>query len=82
MPQPNTNGTPTAPSADSAPFLNIPPDNDIETQNAFLLTTGASGLPHGVLHTRVPGAGTLPGSLRPQGPNLSDDDYTPWRRSL
>jgi phospholipase C len=41
------------------------------------LTTGATGLPMGVLDTRVPGAGTLPpGPFVLQGPNISDDDYT------
>ena len=77
MPQPNTNGAPTAPSATSAPFISIPPDNDIEPENASLLTTGATGLPKGVLDTRVPGAGSLPpGPFVLQGPLLSDDDYT------
>src|SRR3984957_15097258 len=77
MPQPNTNGTPTAPSAGSAPFTSIPPEPDIEPGSAFLLTTGASGLPHSVLDTRIPGAGTLPpGPFVLQGPNISDDDYT------
>jgi phospholipase C len=77
MPQPNTNGAPTAPSATSAPFTFIPPDSDIEPQNAFLLTTGATGLPRGVLDTRVPGAGSLPpGPFVLQGPLLGDDDYT------
>lgn len=77
MPQPNTNGAPTAPSMTSPPFTFIPPDNDIDPENAFLLTTGATGLPRGVLDTRVPGAGTLPpGPFVLQGPMLSDDDYT------
>jgi phospholipase C len=77
MPQPNTNGAPTAPSATSAPFTFIPADNDIEPENAVLLTTGATGLPKGVLDTRVPGAGSLPpGPFVLQGPRLSDDDYT------
>ena len=77
MPQPNTNGVPTAASATSAPFISIPAESDIEPENASLLTTGASGLPKGVLDTRVPGAGSLPpGPFVLQGPLLSDDDYT------
>ncbi len=77
MPQPNTNGAPTAASASSAPFVSIPPESDIEPQNAFELTTGATGLAHNVLDTRVPGAGTLPpGPFVLQGPILGDDDYT------
>src|SRR5262249_55984698 len=39
MPQPNTNGAPTAQSTTSPPFITAPPDPDIEQQNAFLLTT-------------------------------------------
>ncbi len=80
MPQPNTNGAPTAAAltfSGTGPFVNIPPENDIEPQNASLLTTGATGLPNNVLDTRVPGAGVLPpGPFLLQGPNLSDDDYT------
>jgi phospholipase C len=77
MPQPNTNGAPTAASATSAPFISAPPDPDIEPANASLLTTGATGLAKGVLDTRVPGAGSLPpGPFVLQGPLLSDDDYT------
>jgi phospholipase C len=77
MPQPNTNGAPTAPSASTAPFTSIPAESDIEPQNAFELTTGATGLAHNVLDTRVPGAGTLPpGPFALQGPILGDDDYT------
>ncbi len=77
MPQPNTNGAPTAASATSAPFISIPADPDIEPANASLLTTGATGLAKGVLDTRVPGAGSLPpGPFVLQGPLLSDDDYT------
>jgi phospholipase C len=77
MPQPNTNGAPTAPSATSAPFTFFPPEADIEPQNASLLLTGATGLPKGVLDTRVPGAGSLPpGPFVLQGPAISDDDYT------
>jgi len=83
MPQPNTNGAPTAQSATSPPFLPAAitqppfPDPDIEPQDAFKMTTGATGLPRGVLDTRVPGAGTLPpGPFVLQGPVLTDDDYT------
>jgi phospholipase C len=80
MPQPNTNGVPAAAAttlSGTGPFTFIPPEADIEPANAFLLTTGASGLPAGVLDTRVPGAGALPpGPFVLQGPNISDDDYT------
>ncbi|HXT29220.1 MAG TPA: hypothetical protein VN716_08080, partial [Vicinamibacterales bacterium] len=79
MPQPNTNGAPTAQSATSPPFLPAAitqppfPDPDIEPQDAFKMTTGATGLPRGVLDTRVPGAGTLPpGPFVLQGPVLTD----------
>src|SRR5579863_787077 len=79
MPQPNTNGAPQAPLATlsgTGPFTFIPPEADIEPANASLLLTGATGLPQGVLDTRVPGAGTLAGPFPLQGPILSDDDYT------
>jgi phospholipase C len=80
MPQPNTNGAPTAALttlSGTGPFTFIPPEADIEPANASLLTTGATGLPTGVLDTRIPGAGTLPpGPFVLQGPNISDDDYT------
>ena len=80
MPQPNTNGAPSAQSDTGAPFKTIAEadvETDIEPVNVELLTTGATGLPTGVLDTRVPGAGTLPpGPFQLQGPNLTDDDYT------
>ena len=80
MPQPNTNGAPTAALttfSGTGPFTTIPPEADIEAPNAFELTTGATGLPTGVLDTRIPGAGHLPpGPFVLQGPNISDDDYT------
>ncbi|HUK35762.1 MAG TPA: alkaline phosphatase family protein, partial [Vicinamibacterales bacterium] len=80
MPQPNTNGAPTAALATfsgTGPFVSIPAEPDIEAFNAFELTTGATGLPTGVLDTRIPGAGHLPpGPFVLQGPNISDDDYT------
>jgi phospholipase C len=77
MPQPNTNGAPQAPRATGAPFTFIPPEPDLPPAKASLLMTGATGLPTGVLDTRIPGAGTLPpGPFVLQGPNISDDDYT------
>ncbi|WP_020177340.1 alkaline phosphatase family protein [Methyloferula stellata] len=80
MPQPNTNGTPTAQSTTGAPFTSTTiasVEKDIEPGDLALLTTGASGLPHGALDTRVPGAGKLPpGPFVLLGSNLNDDDYT------
>jgi len=61
MPQPNTNGAPTAQSATSPPFQTISQANvepDINPEDVFMLTTGATGLPTKSLDTRVPGAGT------------------------
>src|ERR1700729_2176765 len=63
MPQPNTNGAPTAQSDTGAPFNTIAEANtetDINATDVGLLTTGATGLPAGVLDTRIPGAGNLP----------------------
>ena len=79
MPQPNTNGAPTAQSASGAPFTSIAiasAEADIARGSLDLLTTGATGLPDGVTDTRVPGAGTLAGSFPMMGPLLTDDDYT------
>jgi phospholipase C len=82
MPQPNTNGAPSAPSTTGAPFTSVAVaqatgETDLNSNDFELLTTGATGLPAGVLDTRVPGAGTLPpGPFPLQGPNITDDDYT------
>jgi len=79
MPQPNTNGAPSAQSATGAPFQTVAEasvEKDINPADLDILTTGATGLPAGSLDTRVPGAGTLAGPFAMQGPALSDDDYT------
>ena len=82
MPQPNTNGAPSAPSRTGAPFTSVAVvqatgETDLSSNDFELLTTGATGLPAGVLDTRIPGAGTLPpGPFPLQGPNITDDDYT------
>jgi phospholipase C len=80
MPQPNTNGTPTAQSDTGAPFKTIAEasiEKDMDPSDLDILTTGASGLATGALDTRVPGAGTLAAGPFPlQGPQLNDDDYT------
>jgi phospholipase C len=79
MPQPDTNGAPTAQSNAGAPFTSTAiasAEADISQANLVLLTTGATGLPDNSLDKRVPGAGTLAGSFPMQGPLLTDDDYT------
>jgi phospholipase C len=87
MPQPNTNGAPSAPSTNpitdpTAPFATVAivqslGEADINPGDVELLTTGATGLSAGVLDTRIPGAGSLPpGPFPLQGPNITDDDYT------
>jgi phospholipase C len=87
MPQPNTNGAPSAASTNpitdpTAPFATVAivqslGEQDINPGDVELLTTGATGLAAGVLDTRIPGAGTLPpGPFPLQGPNITDDDYT------
>jgi phospholipase C len=82
MPQPNTNGAPSAPSTTGAPFTTVAVaqstgETDINAGDFDLLTTGATGLPAGVTDTRIPGAGTtIAGPFPLQGPNISDDDYT------
>lgn len=79
MPQPNTNGAPSAQSATGAPFQTVAQasvEKDMDPESLDILTTGATVLPTGALDTRVPGAGTLAGPFPLQGPILSDDDYT------
>jgi phospholipase C len=85
MPQPNTNGAPTAQNSDfpDGPFTSFAElaayggETDIEPADQELTTTGATGLADKTLDTRVPGAGGLPAGPFPLlGPNLSDDDYT------
>jgi phospholipase C len=85
MPQPNTNGAPSAqnsqfpdaPVTSFSEFAAIGGETDIEPANQSLTTTGATGLPNNVLDSRVPGAGGLPaGPFVLQGPNIDDDDYT------
>jgi phospholipase C len=85
MPQPNTNGAPTAqnsqfpdaPVTSFAEFAAIGGETDIQPANQELTTTGYTGLANDVLDSRVPGAGGLPaGPFVLLGPNLSDDDYT------
>ena len=51
MPQPNTNGAPTAQSATGAPFKTVAEasvEKDIDPSDLDILTTGATGLPTGV----------------------------------
>ena len=79
MPQPNTNGTPTAQSTTGAPFVStaiVAAEKDIAPGSLGLLTTGASGLANNITDTRIPGAGSLNGSFQMQGPMLTEDDYT------
>jgi len=79
MPQPNTNGTPTAQSDTGAPFKTIAEagvEKDMDPSDLDILTTGASNLPTGVNDTRVPGVPGLSGPFPLQGPQISDDDYT------
>jgi phospholipase C len=79
MPQPNTNGAPSAQSDNGPPFKTIAEasvEKDMDPASLDILTTGATGLPTGTLDSRVPGAGTLAGPFPMQGPQLTDDDYT------
>jgi phospholipase C len=79
MPQPNTNGAPSAQSATGAPFQTTAQasvEKDIDPSDIDILTTGATGLAQGVNDTRVPGVPNLAGPFPLQSPILSDDDYT------
>jgi phospholipase C len=79
MPQPNTNGAPSAQSDTGGPFKTIAEasvEKDMDPADLDILTTGATGLPNGVLDTRIPGAGSLNGPFPLQGVAINDDDYT------
>jgi phospholipase C len=79
MPQPNTNGAPSAQSDTGAPFKTIAEasvEKDMNPADLDILTTGATGLATGVLDTRVPNAGKLVGPFPLQGTSINDDDYT------
>jgi phospholipase C len=79
MPQPNTEGTPAAPSDTAPPFKTIAEasvEKDMNPADLDILTTGFTALPANALDTRVPGAGGLEGPFQLQGPMLTDDDYT------
>ncbi|HEX3504338.1 MAG TPA: alkaline phosphatase family protein, partial [Xanthobacteraceae bacterium] len=85
MPQPNTNGAPTAQNSQFpvAPYTSfaevaaIGGEPDIQPSNEVFTTTGATGLPDDSLDTRVPSAGSLPpGPFVLLGANIDDDDYT------
>jgi phospholipase C len=51
-------------------------DPDITASQFKMLSSGWTGLPNGVLDTRIPNAGALAGPFPFQGPEISDDDYT------
>jgi phospholipase C len=51
-------------------------DPDIEVSQFKMLSSGYTGLPNGVLDTRIPNAGSLNGPFPFQGPQISDDSYT------
>jgi phospholipase C len=81
MPQPNTNGAPSAQGTTGAPFTSVAivqalGETDIAPGDFDILTTGATGLPNKVNDTRVPGVPNIGGPFQMQGPILTDDDYT------
>ncbi|HEY2464796.1 MAG TPA: alkaline phosphatase family protein [Steroidobacteraceae bacterium] len=85
MPQPNTNGAPSAQGTAGAPFTpaflaaaaGLDPSPDFTANTDTILTTGFTGLANNSVDSRIPNAGVLPnGPFVLQGPNISDDDYT------
>lgn len=80
LPGPSTSGAPSAQRTTAPPFQNVDQasiETDIDPQDLFLLTTGATGLPARVLDTRVSNAGALPnGPFQLTGPNMPYDAYT------
>jgi phospholipase C len=80
LPAPDTLGTPTAPRATLPPFNSLQTaaiEQDLETADLVLLTTGASGLPLRSVDTRVTNATKLPnGPFQLTGPTMPYDAYT------
>jgi len=80
LPAPSTSGAPSAQRATSAPFLptvDLSFESDIDPSQAFLMTTGATGLPARTVDTRIPNATNLPnGVFQLTGPTLPYDSYT------
>jgi phospholipase C len=80
LPAPGTGGAPTAASdADPAPFqteaLAELAEPDLFGKYYKFLTTGATGLPHGVVDTRIKNAASLPSGVFRLTPGAAYDDY-------
>ncbi|WP_244395925.1 alkaline phosphatase family protein [Beijerinckia indica] len=81
LPAPNTGGTHTAPSdANPPPFASLALATQAESaallpEDLQLLTTGASGLPKGVVDTRIANATNLPSGPFQLTPSLPYDAY-------
>ncbi len=80
LPPTNTQGTPTAPSdAHPAPFQTQAAAEQAEpgllASDYWRLTTGASGLPQGVVDTRIPNVYTLKNGPYQLTPGVGYDDY-------
>ena len=80
LPAPDTNGAPTAPRDTAPPFNTLQEaavEQDLETADLVLLTTGATGLPTRTPDTRVSNATNLPnGPFQLTGPTMPYDAYT------
>ena len=80
LPAPDTNGAPTAPRDTAPPFNTLQEaavEQDLETADLVLLTTGATGLPTRSVDTRVTNAANLPnGPFQLTGPTMPYDAYT------
>src|SRR5260221_166007 len=80
LPAPDTSGTPTAPRDTAPPFTSLQiaaVEQNLETADLALLTTGASGLPARSIDTRVTNAANLPnGPFQLTGPTMPYDAYT------
>jgi phospholipase C len=80
MPPAMTDGTPTSASdTNPPPFATLEAaaaaDHGILPEDLHELTTGASGLPHNAIDTRIGNATNLPSGPFPLTPSLSYDDY-------
>jgi phospholipase C len=80
LPPPGTAGAPTAPSdSDPAPFVTLSlaklAEPDLFGKYYKYLTTGATGLPHDVVDTRIKNAITLPSGVFRLTPGVKYDDY-------
>jgi phospholipase C len=82
LPPPNTDGTPSVADDSNPPpfstlaFATVAAGNSLFPVDVPLLTSGASGLPKGVIDTRILNVNNLPSGPFQLTPGVSYDDYS------